>query len=175
MLKVPVNEALWALTSENFHKDCCLLRPRWGTRHVEICFFWPWLFILLSFCEILRVSLTFPSFICSKWGDPSHLRNECKVHFLSLSQVNPALVKHSPWRWVVEHVMFPSIRTNLIPSRTMAEDGSILQIADLRDLYRVFERCWCHCLFRVLLCSCLNFVSYLSFIVILIRSTVCRL
>ena len=26
----------------------------------------------------------------------------------------------------------------------MAEDGSILQIADLHDLYKVFERCWSH-------------------------------
>lgn len=41
----------------------------------------------------------------------------------------------------MEHVIFPTLRADFIPQRRMAEDGSILQIADLHDLYKVFERC----------------------------------
>lgn len=53
----------------------------------------------------------------------------------------PELYKHSPWQWTVEHVVFPALKSDFIPQRKMAEDGSILQIADLHDLYKVFERC----------------------------------
>lgn len=55
--------------------------------------------------------------------------------------VNPALYKREPWQWVVEHVIFPALKSDFIPPRKMADDGSILQIADLHDLYKVFERC----------------------------------
>ena len=50
-------------------------------------------------------------------------------------------MKVLPWRWIVEHVLFPSFRIDLVPSKTLADNGSILQIADLRELYKVFERC----------------------------------
>ena len=55
--------------------------------------------------------------------------------------MNSSLYKKQPWRWMVEHVIFPTLKTDFIPLRKMAEDGSILQIADLHDLYKVFERC----------------------------------
>ena len=55
--------------------------------------------------------------------------------------INPALYKREPWRWVMEHVIFPALKSDFIPPRKMAEDGSILQIADLHELYKVFERC----------------------------------
>jgi DNA mismatch repair protein MLH1 len=44
-------------------------------------------------------------------------------------------------RWVVEHVLFPALRTGFHPSRTLVEAGAILQVADLPELYRIFERC----------------------------------
>ncbi len=45
------------------------------------------------------------------------------------------------WKWVVEHVLFPALRRGLIPPKNLSEDGTILQIANLPDLYKVFERC----------------------------------
>ncbi|XP_013773945.1 DNA mismatch repair protein Mlh1-like isoform X1 [Limulus polyphemus] len=45
------------------------------------------------------------------------------------------------WKWTVEHVLYPGIRSTLTPPRFFAEDSTVLQIADLPDLYRVFERC----------------------------------
>ena len=55
---------------------------------------------------------------------------------------SPGLYKQQPWRWCVEHVLFPALKSGeLLPPRRMAEDGSVLQIADLHDLYKVFERC----------------------------------
>ena len=41
----------------------------------------------------------------------------------------------------MEHVIFPALRVDLTPPKEMADDGSILQIADLHELYKVFERC----------------------------------
>ncbi|EPQ53579.1 DNA mismatch repair protein MutL [Gloeophyllum trabeum ATCC 11539] len=43
-------------------------------------------------------------------------------------------------RWQVEHVLFPSLRRYLCPPKTLL-DQDIVQVANLPDLYRVFERC----------------------------------
>uniref|UniRef100_A0A8C3GAZ8 DNA mismatch repair protein MLH1 n=1 Tax=Cyclopterus lumpus TaxID=8103 RepID=A0A8C3GAZ8_CYCLU len=45
------------------------------------------------------------------------------------------------WRWQVEHILFKAFRTLLSPPKTFSEDGTVLQIANLPDLYKVFERC----------------------------------
>lgn len=45
------------------------------------------------------------------------------------------------WQWTVEHVLFPAFRTGLVPPGRFSEDGTLLQIANLPDLYKVFERC----------------------------------
>ncbi|KAG2464823.1 MLH1 protein, partial [Polypterus senegalus] len=50
-------------------------------------------------------------------------------------------MSEKPWRWTVEHVVFKAFRSFLAPPKKFAEDGSILQIANLPDLYKVFERC----------------------------------
>lgn len=52
-----------------------------------------------------------------------------------------APLKHQPWRWQVEHLLFPTLRSDFVPPCSMATDGSVLQLADLHDLYKVFERC----------------------------------
>ncbi|XP_013860910.1 DNA mismatch repair protein Mlh1 isoform X2 [Austrofundulus limnaeus] len=46
------------------------------------------------------------------------------------------------WRWKVEHVVFKALRTLFSPPRGFSEDGSVLQVANLPDLYKVFERCF---------------------------------
>nr|XP_033786421.1 DNA mismatch repair protein Mlh1 isoform X2 [Geotrypetes seraphini] len=45
------------------------------------------------------------------------------------------------WKWTVEHVLYKAFRTFLLPPKHFAEDGNILQLANLPDLYKVFERC----------------------------------
>ncbi|KAG8873304.1 DNA mismatch repair protein [Tulasnella sp. 331] len=44
-------------------------------------------------------------------------------------------------RWQVQHVLFPAIRKYLVPHKRMLEDDNAVQVANLPDLYRVFERC----------------------------------
>jgi len=43
--------------------------------------------------------------------------------------------------WSVENVLFPALRTHLHPPSAFASDGTMLQVACLEQLYRVFERC----------------------------------
>ena len=45
------------------------------------------------------------------------------------------------WRWSVEHVIYPALRATLQPPKSISEDGTVLQIANLHELYKVFERC----------------------------------
>ena len=74
-------------------------------------------------------------------GSSSSSESKASAASSSSGAINPALYKKEPWRWVMEHVIFPALKTDFIPPRKMAEDGSILQIADLHELYKVFERC----------------------------------
>uniref|UniRef100_A0A8D3CBE2 MutL homolog 1, colon cancer, nonpolyposis type 2 (E. coli) n=1 Tax=Scophthalmus maximus TaxID=52904 RepID=A0A8D3CBE2_SCOMX len=45
------------------------------------------------------------------------------------------------WRWKTEHIIFKAFRTLFSPPKNFSEDGTVLQIANLPDLYKVFERC----------------------------------
>lgn len=45
------------------------------------------------------------------------------------------------WRWKMEHLIFKAFRNLFSPPKHFSEDGSVLQIANLPDLYKVFERC----------------------------------
>ncbi|WAQ94718.1 MLH1-like protein, partial [Mya arenaria] len=47
--------------------------------------------------------------------------------------------ERSSWRWTVEHVLYPALRTFFYPPKPMATDTTVLQIANLPDLYKVFE------------------------------------
>jgi len=42
---------------------------------------------------------------------------------------------------VVQHVIYPTLRANLLPSKERADDGTLLEVANLPSLYKVFERC----------------------------------
>ncbi|XP_071956008.1 DNA mismatch repair protein Mlh1-like [Antedon mediterranea] len=45
------------------------------------------------------------------------------------------------WSWTIEHVLYPAFRNLLLPPHRLVETSSFLQIANLPDLYKVFERC----------------------------------
>nr|KAF6475234.1 mutL-like protein 1 [Rousettus aegyptiacus] len=47
----------------------------------------------------------------------------------------------NPWKWTVEHIVYKAFRSHLLPPKHFTEDGNILQLANLPDLYKVFERC----------------------------------
>ena len=47
------------------------------------------------------------------------------------------------WKWTVEHIIYPSIKQVLLPPSKTENDRSVIQLANLPDLYKVFERCWC--------------------------------
>ncbi|CAM9555150.1 unnamed protein product [Laminaria digitata] len=42
---------------------------------------------------------------------------------------------------VVQHVLYPAFRWALMPPKTFAADGTVMQLACLERLYKVFERC----------------------------------
>ncbi|EHK43188.1 uncharacterized protein TrAtP1_001615 [Trichoderma atroviride] len=43
-------------------------------------------------------------------------------------------------RWAVEHIFFPAFRSRLVATKRLM-DGAVLEVASLKGLYRVFERC----------------------------------
>ncbi|KAK1831387.1 DNA mismatch repair protein Mlh1 [Podospora conica] len=43
-------------------------------------------------------------------------------------------------RWAVEHVLFPAFKARLVATKELM-DGAVLEAANLKGLYRVFERC----------------------------------
>ncbi|KAK9869246.1 hypothetical protein WA026_002996 [Henosepilachna vigintioctopunctata] len=47
----------------------------------------------------------------------------------------------SDWKWIVEHVVYPGIKDYFIPPKDFTNNAAILEIANLPNLYKVFERC----------------------------------
>jgi DNA mismatch repair protein MLH1 len=45
------------------------------------------------------------------------------------------------WKWTMEHRIFPAMRGMFQPSAQLSAAAAIVQIADLHQLYKVFERC----------------------------------
>ena len=45
------------------------------------------------------------------------------------------------WRHIVEHIVFPAIKRRLLPPKDCLSDKTLVQVANLPDLYKVFERC----------------------------------
>jgi DNA mismatch repair protein MLH1 len=48
--------------------------------------------------------------------------------------------RRSQVRWALEHVLFPAFKARLVATKSLMQ-GGILEVADLKGLYRVFERC----------------------------------
>lgn len=49
--------------------------------------------------------------------------------------------KADDWKWTVEHVIYPTLKTSFLPPRKFGDDKTIIQVANLPELYKVFERC----------------------------------
>lgn len=49
--------------------------------------------------------------------------------------------KRKMWKWKVEHLLYPAFKSSLCMPKQFEDDGTILKIADLKELYKVFERC----------------------------------
>uniref|UniRef100_A0A8D8FJS6 DNA mismatch repair protein Mlh1 n=4 Tax=Culex pipiens TaxID=7175 RepID=A0A8D8FJS6_CULPI len=45
------------------------------------------------------------------------------------------------YKWETEHAIYPAIKQYLLPPKSFGKNGTILQVANLPELYRVFERC----------------------------------
>ncbi|KYN05381.1 DNA mismatch repair protein Mlh1 [Cyphomyrmex costatus] len=67
-------------------------------------------------------------------------QNICRETAKFYSYINPKHQTHD-WKYVTEHVLYPAIKESLLPPKHFAHDSTILQIASLPDLYKVFERC----------------------------------
>ncbi|KAF8962298.1 DNA mismatch repair protein MutL [Flammula alnicola] len=48
--------------------------------------------------------------------------------------------QHKAERWQIQHILFPAMRRYLVPPKSLL-DRDVVQVADLPDLYKVFERC----------------------------------
>lgn len=67
-------------------------------------------------------------------------QNICRETAKYYSEMNPIHNTHD-WKYVTEHILYPAIRESLLPPKPFAHDSTILQIASLPNLYKVFERC----------------------------------
>ncbi|XP_076678391.1 DNA mismatch repair ATPase Mlh1 [Andrena cerasifolii] len=67
-------------------------------------------------------------------------RSLCRETAKYYSQMNPVHDTHG-WKYITEHVLYSAIKESLLPPKHFAHDSTLLQIANLPDLYKVFERC----------------------------------
>ncbi|KAL9229052.1 hypothetical protein vseg_004568 [Gypsophila vaccaria] len=64
--------------------------------------------------------------------DPNELEHEL------LAEAETAWAQRE---WSIQHVLFPAMRLFLKPPKSMANNGTFVQVASLEKLYRIFERC----------------------------------
>lgn len=50
-------------------------------------------------------------------------------------------IANDDWRWTNEHVLYLALKNYFLPPKVVAWNKTLLQIAVLSDLYKVFERC----------------------------------
>lgn len=60
---------------------------------------------------------------------------------LFYSELEDSTTENAHWKWITEHVFYPSVKKFFLPPKHFADNATILQIADLPNLYKVFERC----------------------------------
>ncbi|XP_066260659.1 DNA mismatch repair protein Mlh1-like [Euwallacea similis] len=48
--------------------------------------------------------------------------------------------KGETWKWITEYVLYPSIKEFFIPPKSFAENGAILEIANLSNLYKLISK-----------------------------------
>ncbi len=78
-------------------------------------------------------------------NDPN-ARYDIKQHEEEASGGSDTTQREDPelptWKWTMEHVIYAKAKTNLLhPPKAFAENMTFVQVADLPDLYKVFERC----------------------------------
>ncbi|CAK9807844.1 DNA mismatch repair protein Mlh1 [Anthophora quadrimaculata] len=67
-------------------------------------------------------------------------RSICRETAKYYSQISPVHDTHD-WKYITEHVLYTAIKESLLPPKHFVHDSTLLQIASLPDLYKVFERC----------------------------------
>ncbi|KAJ3237804.1 DNA mismatch repair protein [Chytriomyces hyalinus] len=90
-----------------------------------------------TFCQELGIL-----YACEPPPDPSNDMNERVAEANDCNADAPA--QQSPcasYNWTLEHVVFKAMKQWYLPSKEMAKRESIVQVVDLPDLYKVFERC----------------------------------
>ncbi|XBI68750.1 hypothetical protein VPH35_047905 [Triticum aestivum] len=55
-----------------------------------------------------------------------------------LAEAEPAWAQRE---WIIQYVLFPSMRLFLKPPKSIAADGTFVQVASLDKLYKILERC----------------------------------
>ncbi|XP_030749016.1 DNA mismatch repair protein Mlh1 [Sitophilus oryzae] len=64
---------------------------------------------------------------------------ETAIFYANVPEEDNAFKKS--WRWVTEYVLYPAIKTYFLPPKDFSDTAAILEIANLPNLYKVFERC----------------------------------
>lgn len=50
-------------------------------------------------------------------------------------------IDQKEWEKLVEHILYPTIKQFLYPSKDLIDGGAIVKVTSMPDLYKVFERC----------------------------------
>ncbi|KAN0023203.1 hypothetical protein ACTFIU_011366 [Dictyostelium citrinum] len=77
-----------------------------------------------------------PSFL--KLRDQQTQNNQQTTTTTTTNNIN--FIKKDGKEWIIQHLIFPAFR-KLSPPKKFANDGSVIQITTLDNLYKVFERC----------------------------------
>ncbi|KAK1299561.1 DNA mismatch repair protein MLH1 [Acorus calamus] len=73
-----------------------------------------------------------------KMLDDNNNEGNCELEQELLAEAETAWAQRE---WTIQHVLFPSMRLFLKPPKSMATNGTFVQVVSLEKLYKIFERC----------------------------------
>lgn len=65
------------------------------------------------------------------------ISRETAIFYSRISKTLP----HAEWKWTIEYIIYPAIKKFLLPQNQLLLKKCFYQIANLPNLYKVFERC----------------------------------
>uniref|UniRef100_A0A6A7G6Y7 DNA mismatch repair protein Mlh1 isoform X2 n=1 Tax=Hirondellea gigas TaxID=1518452 RepID=A0A6A7G6Y7_9CRUS len=76
-------------------------------------------------------------------SDDASSENESKDSIVAADDKSSKKEKKPSLQWIIQNILFPKFRNNLefSPPRLFANNGAVVEIAALENLYKIFERC----------------------------------
>jgi DNA mismatch repair protein MLH1 len=82
-----------------------------------------------------------PGMYLNQKQNENEKQNHNEINTNDTSSSLTSTSSNSSLNWFISNILFPSVRRTFTPPHTFSNDGTVVQMACLEQLYKIFERC----------------------------------